>query len=70
VKAAERPYGEFYDFYRARPEYFGYTLVHNFKIITDHVTVVCDHCHQAYISLTIISSYCTPLHSSSIEGME
>jgi hypothetical protein len=22
--AADRPYGEFYDFYRVSPEYFGY----------------------------------------------
>jgi hypothetical protein len=27
VMAANRPYGEFYDFYRVRPEYFGYTLI-------------------------------------------
>jgi hypothetical protein len=26
VMVADRPYGEFYDFY-IRPEYFGYTLV-------------------------------------------
>jgi hypothetical protein len=25
--AADRPYGEFYDFYSVSPEYFGYTLV-------------------------------------------
>jgi hypothetical protein len=25
--AADRPYGEFYDFYRVSAEYFGYTLV-------------------------------------------
>jgi hypothetical protein len=24
VMAGNRPYGEFYDFYRASPEYFGY----------------------------------------------
>jgi hypothetical protein len=27
VVAADRLYGEFYDFYRVSPEYFGYTLV-------------------------------------------
>jgi hypothetical protein len=27
VMAADRPYGEFYDFYNVRPEYFGFTLV-------------------------------------------
>jgi hypothetical protein len=27
VIAADRPYGEFYDFYSVSPEYFGYTLV-------------------------------------------
>jgi hypothetical protein len=27
VMAADRPYGEFYDFYSLSPEYFGYTLV-------------------------------------------
>jgi hypothetical protein len=27
VMAADRPYGEFYDFYSISPEYFGYTLV-------------------------------------------
>jgi hypothetical protein len=25
--AADRPYGEFYDFYSVSPEYFGYTFV-------------------------------------------
>jgi hypothetical protein len=25
--AADRPYGEFHDFYSVSPEYFGYTLV-------------------------------------------
>jgi hypothetical protein len=28
VMAADRPYGEFYDFYSVSPEYFGYTLVY------------------------------------------
>jgi hypothetical protein len=27
VKTADRPYGEFYDFYSVSPEYFGCTLV-------------------------------------------
>jgi hypothetical protein len=27
VMAADRPYGEFYDFYSVSPEYFGYSLV-------------------------------------------
>jgi hypothetical protein len=27
VMAADRPYGEFYDFHSVSPEYFGYTLV-------------------------------------------
>jgi hypothetical protein len=27
VMAANRPYGEFYDFYSVSPEYFGYTIV-------------------------------------------
>jgi hypothetical protein len=27
VRAADRPYGESYDFYSVRPEYSGYTLV-------------------------------------------
>jgi hypothetical protein len=27
VMAADRPYGEFYAYYRASPEYFGYYLV-------------------------------------------
>jgi hypothetical protein len=27
VMAADRPYGEFYDFYSVNSEYFGYTLV-------------------------------------------
>jgi hypothetical protein len=26
--ATGRPYGEFYDFYSASPEYFGYTFIH------------------------------------------
>jgi hypothetical protein len=35
VMAADRPYGEVYDFYSVSPEYFGYTLVaysHNTRI--------------------------------------
>jgi hypothetical protein len=28
VMAADRPYGEFYDFYSVGPEYFGHILVH------------------------------------------
>jgi hypothetical protein len=28
VMAADRPSGEFYDFYSISPEYFGLTLVH------------------------------------------
>jgi hypothetical protein len=27
VMGADRPYGEFYDFYSVGPEYFGYSLV-------------------------------------------
>jgi hypothetical protein len=30
VMAADRLYGEFYDFYSVRPEYFGFTLL-NFE---------------------------------------
>jgi hypothetical protein len=30
VMAADRPYGEFYDFYSLSPEYFGYLLVFRF----------------------------------------
>jgi hypothetical protein len=29
VMAANRRYGEFYDFYSVSPEYFGYTFVRN-----------------------------------------
>jgi hypothetical protein len=29
VMAADRPYGELYDFYSVSPEYFGYHLVQN-----------------------------------------
>jgi hypothetical protein len=28
--AADRPYGEFYDFYSISPEYFGFTLILTF----------------------------------------
>jgi hypothetical protein len=30
--AADKPYGEFYDFYSVSPEYFGYNLVFRNKI--------------------------------------
>jgi hypothetical protein len=30
MMAADRPYGEFHDFYSISPEYFGYTLVNGF----------------------------------------
>jgi hypothetical protein len=36
VMAADKPYGEFYDFYSVIPEYFGYTLVHS-KIYCGYV---------------------------------
>jgi hypothetical protein len=31
VMTADRPYGEFYDFYSFSPEYFGLTLVMHLK---------------------------------------
>jgi hypothetical protein len=31
VMATDRPYGDFYDFYRASPEYFGYTPVFSLR---------------------------------------
>jgi hypothetical protein len=31
LMAADRSYGEFYDFYSVSPEYFGYTLVLRMK---------------------------------------
>jgi hypothetical protein len=34
VTAADRPYGEFYDFYSVSPENFGSTLVHNYRTVT------------------------------------
>jgi hypothetical protein len=33
VMAADRPYGEFYDFYSVGPEYFGYILVYCARLI-------------------------------------
>jgi hypothetical protein len=34
VMAADRPYGDFYDFYSVSPEYFGYTLVlHSYDVL-------------------------------------
>jgi hypothetical protein len=39
--AADRPYGEFYDFYSVSPEYFGYTLVHlHIRLLTSSVSVL------------------------------
>jgi hypothetical protein len=32
VRAADRPYGEFYDFYSVIPEYFEYTLVRLYSV--------------------------------------
>jgi hypothetical protein len=37
VMAADRPYGEFNDFYSASPEYFGYTLVYILKLSPQHL---------------------------------
>jgi hypothetical protein len=34
VTAADRPYGEFYDFYSVSPENFGSTLVHSVHLFT------------------------------------
>jgi hypothetical protein len=39
VMAADRPYGEFYDFYSVSPEYFGYTIViYLFSVVGQHKT--------------------------------
>jgi hypothetical protein len=39
---ADRPYGEFYDFYSVSPEYFGYHHVYRFRYYPRfHVTSVC-----------------------------
>jgi hypothetical protein len=35
VMAADRPYGEFYDFYSVGREYFGYHHVYTFKWLKD-----------------------------------
>jgi hypothetical protein len=36
VMAADRPYGEFYDFYSVSPVYFGYTLVYKLYKYKEH----------------------------------
>jgi hypothetical protein len=40
VMAADRPYGEFYDFYSVSPEYFGYHLVEDTSSIKKNFTTV------------------------------
>ena len=46
VMAADRPYGEFYDFYSVSPENFGYQLVVCTSIVP---TVICSVCICDYI---------------------
>jgi hypothetical protein len=47
---ADRPYGEFYDFYCFSPEYFGYTLVLH---IARRLTVKCNQ----YLLMTQVKSH-------------
>ena len=41
VTAADRPYGEFYDFYSVSPENFGYTLVPYYESKSMQETTQC-----------------------------
>jgi hypothetical protein len=42
VMATDRFYGEFYDFYRGSPEYFGYTLVEGTIFDKTLVNITCE----------------------------
>jgi hypothetical protein len=60
--AADRPYGEFYDFYSVSPEYFGYTLAHRpddrdpkSKIYISELTVG----SYEYITVAYVTMHCT-----------
>jgi hypothetical protein len=48
VMAADRPYGEFYDFYSVSPEYFGFTLVCSSAFRLELVTLTCRHSGTTY----------------------
>jgi hypothetical protein len=56
IMAADRPYGEFYDFYGVSPEYFGYTVVCNDMLNKNHAASTFDaithhasHIHESDI---------------------
>jgi hypothetical protein len=40
VMAADKPYGEFYDFYSVSPEYFGYTVVFSRCLYLSHISAI------------------------------
>jgi hypothetical protein len=47
VMVTDRPYGEFYDFYSASPEYFGYTLVRLIFEIMQRVNIYNEYALRA-----------------------
>jgi hypothetical protein len=51
VMAADRPYGEFYDFYSVSAEYFGYTLVYFYKIIAHYLLIIRNKKHKQTIKV-------------------
>jgi len=58
VTAADRPYGEFYDFYGVSPENFGSTLVQFFGQPDDGLHVGPKHVVVYYIMLLILQYFC------------
>jgi hypothetical protein len=65
--AADRPYGEFYDFYSVSPEYFGYTLVDVIPLPIFHYGVHDDLIFIRSLRLALRSLPCpvAPFSSSS-----
>jgi hypothetical protein len=53
VMAADRPYGDYYDFYFASPEYFGYFLLMWPYCLTDVQPVVCYYTDWAIAALRV-----------------
>jgi hypothetical protein len=47
MKAADRPYGEFYEFYSVSPEYFGLTLAQHSQATNIRVPAVFEPRRQA-----------------------
>jgi hypothetical protein len=66
VMAADRPYGEFYDFYSIGPEYFGYYhvyILHKYLFALKKSQLFHEEeCDISYLSSILVSLHVCPKH--------